>query len=345
MYDISPGVSVSVGSTSSVSGLDHGERRFIGCPAEFDHVLSVYRLAAMIQDPPAIVVRGLHKTYGKTVALDGLDFDIPGGQLTGFLGPNGAGKTTSFRSILGLTIPDSGDVQVLGLDVPKGLPQIVKRIGVIVEEPGLIKSLNGRLNLLVAADTLGFGHDRIDELLDFVGLMADAHRKADDYSKGMRQRLALAAALLGDPELLVLDEPLDGLDPAGQHAFRARLRDLADSGKTVVVSSHDLTDIEALADYVVVVNNGKLVSQGPLEDMLEGGGTRVVVADNHVACQVLEEAGFEVEIDEEGLAVDSEDGSAIARALAAADIYPSELRPKRSSLEKVFLGMTGTTVR
>jgi ABC-2 type transport system ATP-binding protein len=234
---------------------------------------------------------------------------------------------------------------MLGLPVPAGLPEIVKKIGVIVEEPGLVKSLNGRTNLAVAADTLGFGHERIDDLLDFVGLTADAHRKAGDYSKGMRQRLALAAAMLGDPELLILDEPLDGLDPAGQHAFRARLKDLASEGKSVVVSSHDLTDIEALADYVVVINEGLLVTEGPLETMLGDGKTRVRTSDDVRALRALSTAGFEARADDVGIIVSSSEGAAIVEALAGAGIYPDEVRPDRSTLENVFLGLTGTTVR
>jgi ABC-2 type transport system ATP-binding protein len=294
---------------------------------------------------PAIGVSGLHKRYGKTEALRGLDFEIPSGQLTGFLGPNGAGKTTTFRALLGLTKPDEGNIEMLGLPVPSGLPEIVKQVGVIVEEPGLIKSLNGRTNLAVAADTLGFGHDLIDGLLEFVGLTGDAHRKAGDYSKGMRQRLALAAAMLGDPKLLILDEPLDGLDPAGQHAFRARLKELATQGKTVVVSSHDLADIEALADYVVVINDGLLVTEGALETMLGDGDTRVRTSDDHRAAEALVAAGFEARTDDGGLVVSSSEGSAIAEALARAGIYPHEIRPERSTLESVFLGLTGTTVR
>lgn len=290
----------------------------------------------------AIRVRDLHKRYGKTEALRGLDFDIPSGQLTGFLGPNGAGKTTTFRALLGLTRPNSGEIEILGLPVPSRLPEIVKKVGVIIEEPGLIKSLNGRLNLAIAADTLGFGHERIDEMLDFVGLTDDAHRKAQEYSKGMRQRLALAAAMLGDPELLILDEPLDGLDPAGQHAFRARLRDLATQGRTVIVSSHDLADVEALADNVVVIDKGKLVTEGPLESLLDGGVTRVKTSDNARAAEVLRAAGFEVTHDEIGLQVTTDDASSIGQALAASGIYPDEVRPERSSLESVFLGLTGS---
>ncbi|HEX6300748.1 MAG TPA: ABC transporter ATP-binding protein [Acidimicrobiia bacterium] len=293
----------------------------------------------------AIRVSGLHKRYGRTRALRGLDFQIPSGQLTGFLGPNGAGKTTTFRAVLGLTRPDRGDIEVLGFPVPAGLPEIVKRIGVIVEEPGLVKSLNGRTNLAVAADTLGFGHERIEDLLEFVGLTADADRKAGDYSKGMRQRLALAAAMLGDPELLILDEPLNGLDPAGQHAFRARLKDLASQGKSVVVSSHDLTDIEALADYVVVINEGLLVTEGPLETLLGDGSTRVRTSDDLRAVEALSTAGFEARSDDVGIIVSSPQGAAIVEALVRAGIYPDELRPERSTLEKVFLGLTGTTVR
>jgi len=294
---------------------------------------------------PAVRVSGLHKRYGETHALQGLDFEIPSGQLTGFLGPNGAGKTTTFRAILGLTRPDAGDIEMLGLPVPGRLHDIVKKVGVIVEEPGLITSLDGRTNLDVAADTLGFGHHRIDELLEFVGLTADARRKAGDYSKGMRQRLALAAAMLGDPQLLILDEPLDGLDPAGQHAFRARLKDLAAQGRSVVVSSHDLADVEALADYVVVIDHGRLVSEGTLDSMLGGRNTRVRVADVEGASKALTAAGLKVDRDEIGLIVESSDGAGIVETLARAGIYPEEVRPQRSTLESVFLGMTGTTVR
>lgn len=294
---------------------------------------------------PAIRVQGLHKRYGPTHALRGLDFEVPKGQLTGFLGPNGAGKTTTFRAILGLTKPNAGEIEMLGLSVPSKLSEIVKKVGVIVEEPGLIKSLNGRVNLAVAADTLGFGHHRIEELLDFVGLTSDAHRKVGEYSKGMRQRLALAAAMLGDPELLILDEPLDGLDPAGQHAFRARLKDLAAEGRSVVVSSHDLADVESLADYVIVIDEGRLVTEGPLDTLLGGGSTRVRVADVDRAAETLTSAGFEVHSDDLGLVVVSSEGARIIEALAKAGIYPEEVRLERSTLESVFLGLTGTTVR
>lgn len=298
-------------------------------------------LAGMTTGSPAIRVSGLEKRYGKTEALRGLDFEIPSGKLTGFLGPNGAGKTTTFRAVLGLTRRDGGQVEVLGQPVPGDLTRIVKKVGVIVEEPGLIKALTGRKNLVVAADTLGFGHDRISGLLDFVGLGSDADRKTGDYSKGMRQRLALAAALLGDPELLILDEPLDGLDPGGQLAFRARLKELTEEGRTVVVSSHDLADVEALADYVVVIDEGRLVTQGALEELLGETGTHVVVPDPAKAAEVLRAAGFTSAAEGEyALRVDTADGAAIVRALATAGIYPSEVRQARSTLEARFMDIT-----
>jgi ABC-2 type transport system ATP-binding protein len=177
-----------------------------------------------------------------------------------------------------------------------------------------------------------------------VGLQDDAKRKVDEYSKGMRQRLALAAALIGKPELLLLDEPLDGLDPAGQMAFRSRLRDIADGGHTVVVSSHDLADVEALADYVIVLNHGKLVTQGPLEEMLAGGATVVIADDAAGAASALTASGIEVHADGGMLIAQDDDGSRVIRILAEAGIYPREVRPARSTLESVFLGMTGTEV-
>jgi ABC-2 type transport system ATP-binding protein len=288
---------------------------------------------------PAILVAGLVKRYGSVTALDGLECIVPSGAITGLLGPNGAGKTTLFRSLLGLTRINEGSIQVLGHSIPAGLHDVAKKVGAIIEEPGLIRALSGRVNLQVAADQLGFGHERIDDLLRFVELQDDAKRKVEQYSKGMRQRLALAASLIGDPPLL--DEPLDGLDPAGQIAFRARLREIADSGRTVVVSSHDLADIEALADYVVVLDHGKLVTEGPLEEMLSGRATRVVADDLVAAGSALTAAGIGVRADGGALIVDDEDGSKVIRVLAGAGIYPSEVGPARSTLESVFLGMTG----
>ena len=290
----------------------------------------------------AIEVKGLVKDYGKIRALDGLEFTVEVGKLTGFLGPNGAGKTTTFRSLLGLTRPNEGTITILGNPVPRDLSTVVKQVGAIVEEPGLIKSITGRRNLRVAADTLGFGHDRIDELLEFVELTGDQGRNVDQYSKGMRQRLALAAALLASPKILFLDEPLDGLDPGGQHAFKARLRQLAAAGTTVMVSSHDLADVEELADNIIVIDKGKLIAQGPLESLLQESRIRVEGVDTSRGSMILRSAGFDVEIRDNSLLVAATDGSGIIEALAREGVYPTEVRTARDSLESVFLGMTGT---
>lgn len=290
----------------------------------------------------AVVVDGLRKAYKKTVALDGLSFRIPAGKVTGFLGPNGAGKTTTFRSLLGLTRPDAGKMEILGLNVETGLSQIVPRVGAIVEEPGPIKGLNGRDNLRVAAHTLGKGHDRIEDLLSFVGLADDAGRRIDGYSKGMRQRLALAGALLGDPELLFLDEPLDGLDPAGQAQIKTSLKQLAKTGKTVVVSSHNLGDIEAMADDVIVINHGRLVTQGNLSELLGSyqTGFRVLVSDPNGAIEALTRAGFQASVEDGAILVEAEAGSDVSRVLALAGFYPSELVKRGGRLEEIFLRLT-----
>lgn len=292
----------------------------------------------------AVVVEGLRKTYKKTVALDGLSFRVPPGQITGFLGPNGAGKTTTFRSLLGLIRPDAGRMEVLGLKVEQDISQIVRRLGAIVEEPGLIKGLNGRDNLRVAAHTLGKGHERIEELLAFVGLADDAGRRIDGYSKGMRQRLALAGALLGDPELLFLDEPLDGLDPSGQAQIKNSLQQLAAAGKTVVVASHNLADVEAMADNVIVINHGKLVTEGNLSDLLGAyqTGFRVLVTDPAGAVDALTRAGLEASIEDGAILVEAEIGSDVSRALAQEGFYPSELIRRGGRLEELFLRLTET---
>jgi ABC-2 type transport system ATP-binding protein len=290
----------------------------------------------------AIVAEGLRKRYRKTVALDGLSFTFPAGKVSGFLGPNGAGKTTTFRSLLGLTKLDAGSMEVLGMSVRERLPEIVKRLGAIVEEPGLVKGLSGRDNLLVAAHTLGRGQDRVDDLLEFSGLGSEGGRRIDGYSKGMRQRLALAAALLGDPELLILDEPLDGLDPAGQAQIKESLRQLADHGKTVIVSSHNLSDVEAMADHVVVINKGRLLAAGDLATLLGSfrSGYTVEIDQPERASAVLVEAGLTASVEGDVVAVSTDDGAAISRALAGAGMFPRELARRSGRLEELFLSLT-----
>jgi ABC-2 type transport system ATP-binding protein len=290
----------------------------------------------------AVVADGLRKRYRKTVALDGLSFTFPVGKVSGFLGPNGAGKTTTFRSLLGLTKPDAGSMEVLGMSVRERLPEIVKRLGAIVEEPGLVKGLSGRDNLLVAARTLGRGQDRVDDLLEFSGLGSEGGRRIDGYSKGMRQRLALAAALLGDPELLILDEPLDGLDPAGQAQIKESLRQLAASGKTVIVSSHNLSDVEAMADHVVVINKGRLLAAGDLATLLGSfrSGYTVEIDQPERAVAVLVEAGIVASVEGDLVAVSIEDGAVVSRVLAEVGMFPRELARRSGRLEELFLSLT-----
>ncbi len=290
----------------------------------------------------AVRFEGVVKAYGRLRALDGLDMTIPTGAVSGFVGPNGAGKTTAFRSMLGLTRPSAGRIDVLGMEVGTDTPKIVKRVGAVVEEPGLHKGLSARDNLRVAASTLGRGSEEVDELLDFVTLLDVAGKKVKGFSKGMRQRLALAQAMLGDPELLVLDEPLDGLDPAGQALLKDKLRSLAtDRGITVIVSSHDLADIEQMADHVVVIDRGRAVIAGTVAEIVGDSSVLMVqVAEPARAIEVLAGAGFECQRRGDELRVAADDGSAVSRVLAGAGLYPASMVPLRTTLEGRFLELT-----
>lgn len=290
----------------------------------------------------AIRLSHVSKRYGSTTALDDLSVSFPPGRLSGFLGPNGAGKTTTFRACLGLTRPQSGTIEVLGMQVGRDTPRIVKRVGAVVEEPGLHKTLDAVDNMRTASLILGAGQDQIDELLEFVALTEVADRKVEGYSKGMRQRLALAMAMLGDPDVLLLDEPLDGLDPAGQVTLRAKLRALVDErGKTVVVSSHDMADVEQLADHIVVIDRGRLVAEGLLSEVLGASGRFLVqVSDTEAALAALAAAQMEATLEDGAVAVVARDGSDVSRVLARAGVFPSALIPERASLEKVFLQLT-----
>ena len=283
------------------------------------------------------------KQYGKVTALQNLSFEMPAGALTGFVGPNGAGKSTSFRALLGLTRINAGTIHALGLQVGTDTAALVKRVGAIVEDPGHHRALTGRSNLQVAAATLGKGAEQVDGLLESVGLSDAADRKASGYSKGMRQRLGLAAALLGDPDLLILDEPLDGLDPAGQVEVKAQLRALVDDhGKTVVVSSHDLTDIEQMADHVVVINRGGLVAQGSVESLMSGETVvQVTIDDVDAARDVLVTAGLRVETQTGTLIVHTEEAARVGELLAKQQMYPTALTAVTPTLEQTFLDLTG----
>ena len=217
----------------------------------------------------ALATRGLRKSYGKRLALDGLDLSVPGGVVYGFLGPNGAGKTTTMRLLTGLLHPDAGSIELLGRSFRRGDRKRLFEVGALVESPSFYPYLSGRRNLQVLAATgAGVPPRRIEELLELVGLRERAKDKVSGYSLGMKQRLGIAGALLSDPKLLLLDEPANGLDPAGIVAMRETLRRLAGMGKTVFVSSHLLAEVRVLADVVGIIAAGRLVREGTLDSLL-----------------------------------------------------------------------------
>jgi ABC-2 type transport system ATP-binding protein len=302
----------------------------------------------------ALATRGLAKSYGTTLALQGLDLAVPAGVVYGFLGPNGAGKTTTIRCVLGLIRPDGGQMELFGRPYSWRDRHQIERIGSLVESPSFYPYLSARDNLRVVGSTGAEPRrGRVDELLELVGLSERGGDRVSDYSLGMRQRLGIAAALLSDPEILVLDEPANGLDPAGIVAMRETLRYLAGQGKTVFVSSHILPEVEQLADVVGIVDHGRLVRQGALSDLLRQTGhvrVRVAPADAAAAralldrlagsASVWEETGQEDAHDWITVRVDPDRAGEVNRTLAQAGIFATGLE-SGSDLEALFLSVTG----
>jgi ABC-2 type transport system ATP-binding protein len=296
-----------------------------------------------------IEIEGLRKEYrgkrGRTVAVGGLDLSVPEGGVFGFLGPNGSGKTTTIRCLLGLIRPSAGRCRVLGVDAASDLHRVIGRIGSIVETPALFPTFSGRKNLTLLAQLDGIGPRTVDAALDRVGLADRADDLVKAYSLGMRQRLGIAAALLKDPALVVLDEPANGLDPAGIVEVRELLRTLGREGRTVFVSSHQLAEVQNTCDRVAILARGRAVAAGPVREVLTAGrGARLVVRVAELArgAEVLCAAGISAAVrgDEIRVALDADAGPRVTRVLADAGLYLSELRPDEADLETVFLELT-----
>jgi ABC-2 type transport system ATP-binding protein len=293
----------------------------------------------------AIEVRGLTKRFGAVTAVDDLSFRVEYGSIVGFLGQNGAGKTTTMRMLLGLVAPTSGSATVAGrayadLDDP------ARTVGAVLDGGMLHPGRSGRDHVRCVARAAGIGDDRVEEVLAMVGLEDAAKRRAGGYSLGMRQRLGLATAFLGDPRVLVLDEPANGLDPQGIRWTRDFLRYRAQEGRAVLVSSHVLAEIGQIADQVVVINRGRSVAQAPVDELLAQGTSTVRVKGPDVARlrELLVADGAEVSGDGT-LLVTGRSGEDIGRVIAEHRIVVSELAPVEASLEDVFLDLTEAETR
>jgi ABC-2 type transport system ATP-binding protein len=296
-----------------------------------------------------IEIEGLHKEYaklrgGRTVAIQGLDLSVPTGGVFGFLGPNGAGKTTTIRCLLGLVRPSAGRMTLMGADVQRDLPKVIASVGSIVEAPAMFPRFSGRRNLEILARIHGEGGSAIDAALERVGLTDRAKDRVKTYSLGMKQRLAIAATLLRDPALLILDEPANGLDPAGIVEVRELVRSLGAEGRTIFISSHILSEVQQTADHVAIVAKGKLITSGPVNEVLTTGGRGLLVkvADLEAGRRVLTDAQLSVVPAGDALKVDvpTEQAERVSRTLAEAGLFVTELRPDEVDLETVFLELT-----
>ena len=293
---------------------------------------------------PALSVQGLSKRFGHVLAVDDLTFDVEAGRVTGFLGPNGAGKTTTLRILLGLVHPTGGQALVHGRPYVE-LERPAEVVGAVLEATGFHAGRSARDHLRVLATAARLPLSRVDEVLAEVELEDAARRRVGGFSLGMRQRLGIAAALLGDPEVLVLDEPTNGLDPSGVHWLRALVRDRADRGGTVLVSSHLLAELALAADDVVIVKDGRLVTSGSVADVTRGSPSVLVRTPQADRLRgVLRAAGVAAELagPDEVLAHDVE-AEAVGRAVAAAGLVVFEMRVQQPDLERAFLALTADT--
>ncbi|MBO1758627.1 ATP-binding cassette domain-containing protein [Dermacoccus sp. NHGro5] len=292
-----------------------------------------------------ITVEGLTKVYGNTVSVDNVSFQAKPGRVTGFLGPNGAGKSTCMRMMTGLTPPTRGHATILGKDYSK-LDNPGRHVGVLLDASAQHGGRTGREVLTLGAKTMGLGTDRVDEILDVVGLTpAEAKRRVGDYSLGMRQRLGIGHALLGDPEVLILDEPANGLDPAGIRWMRGLLRSYAERGGTVLLSSHLLHEVEQIADDLVMIGRGRIVRQGTKQELLRGAGTNAASTDDAALASALEAAGIQVQRTQTGIHTTVEPIE-VGRVAAQHGIVLVQLGAAGGSgLEEMFLNLTAADSR
>jgi ABC-2 type transport system ATP-binding protein len=298
----------------------------------------------------ALQTRGLTRRFGELTAVDSLSLDVPQGGVVGLVGPNGSGKSTLIRMLLGLIRPSHGTAHVLGAPVEHPT-RFARRVGALVESPAFLPSLTARRNLRSLALLRGLPATRVDEVLEVVGLSGREDEPVRRFSLGMKQRLGIAAALLPDPELLLLDEPTNGLDPAGIVEIRSLLRALAEEGRTVVVSSHLLAEIQAACDWIVVIRFGELLFAGPMAQLLARADEHVLAAPEHPAQlqplgAALEGAGWTATPaggDVLRVEVASSAAPDVNRVAAAAGITLRVLTPRVETLEDVFLHLTGTT--
>ena len=289
-----------------------------------------------------IEVDGLRKTFGSTLAVGDLSFAVEPGRITGFLGPNGAGKSTTMRVILGLVMPTAGSTTVLGVPY-RQLRDPVRRVGVLLETFDAHPGRSGRNHLRVLALAGGIPKSRVDEVLALVDLREASRRRVKGYSLGMRQRLGLAAALLGDPEVLVLDEPANGLDPQGVRWLRDFLRSLAAEGRTILISSHVLSEVAQTVDEVVIIHRGKLIQHAAMAEVeaMAAGSTTVRSPTAERLAALLAEAGVEATTVADGRLAVAASPERVGELAAANGIVLHELFVERASLEEVFLELTG----
>ncbi|MFM1757606.1 MAG: hypothetical protein RL193_183 [Actinomycetota bacterium] len=296
---------------------------------------------------PAISVSNLSKRYGDVLAVDGATFEVPIGTICGFVGPNGSGKTTTIRMLLGLISPSEGSGSIIGNSIAHP-EKYLKEVGAMIEGPAFYPALSGIENLKVLARLGGIPFERCQELLDLVGLGDRGKDKYKTYSLGMKQRLGIAAALLPNPKLLILDEPTNGLDPAGIQEVRDLLENLANQGVTVFVSSHLLSELEMISKYLVMLRKGKVIFAGPMQELLLRNKPTIVAKPSNLnalpfLAEIINKTGHQAIIESDHVRVDADESFAIQLNKLAFEsgIVLAQLTPVRASLEETFFELTG----